>query len=137
MADGQIQAKKRQENFISKRFKRSNKLLTEEIPFETQLYEALDKKPSIDQVIHLVYYFIKDFSKQLASDSSVRNNLLNKMQDVLDNVNLNEAQQLQILFIFNELKENKKATIDAIIEKLSNEFDVLHNIKIIALKKMP
>ena len=83
--------KKDKKILFPKDSKQPLQLLQEELAFETQLYEELDRKPSTNQLIHLLYSFIKTFSKQLAQDTNVKNDLLKKIQNVLLNTKLTEA----------------------------------------------
>ncbi len=129
-------AKKDKKILFPKNSKEELKLLQEELAFETQLYEELDSKPSPTQLIDLLYSFTKAFSKQLSQDTNVKNDLIQKIENVLLSPKLVEAQALQLLFILEELKEDKKEQINKLINSLSNPIDISNSIHITGLKKI-
>ncbi len=109
-------------------------LLEHGIAHEKVLYQALEAKPSLNEVILLVYNFLRDFSETL-KNQEFKQSLEHKIQEVLQEKEITFSQKLQLLFLQEDLKGSVSETINQIIQNLHNPEEIVNSIEIISLKK--
>jgi transcription elongation factor GreA-like protein/transcription elongation GreA/GreB family factor len=109
------------------------RLLKENVSREEILYKALEAKPDIDQTIHLVYSFMRDYPETL-KNNEIKTALKTKIQDVIISEKLTDAQRLQVYFFLQDLGTDN-LEIDEMVKKLPSISVVIDDIKIISFKK--
>ncbi|MEX0961485.1 MAG: GreA/GreB family elongation factor [Simkaniaceae bacterium] len=105
-----------------------------EVPHEETLQKALDKKPDAQTLIQLVYSFIRDFPQAL-KNQEFKKHLEESLRDVLNTKELNDTQELQILFFLEDLSDDAYPPVSEMIQNLSSIIDLVLNIEIVAFKK--
>lgn len=111
------------------------KLRDIEVCHEERLQKALEKKPDINDLIQLVYSFLRDFPATLKNEE-FKNSLKNRLSDALSSKELSDATVLQIRFLFQDLDSEQNDPIVKDLVKQATSFDnLLSNISIVAFKK--
>lgn len=111
-------------------------LREEELSHEVAFYKALEKKPSIEQTIQMVYTFLRDFPETL-KNADFRKSLKTKLEEILQAGILPEEYRLQSLFFLEDIegdKETKKKIAD-FIQTSSTLPDTIGKVEILAYKK--
>ncbi|MBI5346167.1 MAG: GreA/GreB family elongation factor [Chlamydiae bacterium] len=99
------------------------------------LYKNLEAKPSSDDVIQLIYSFIKDFPQQL-KNKEFAGSLQAKLNDVLAVEKLSNAQKIQIYFFLEDISEEKELPIvKELILSTQNFHPFIKEIEIVFFKK--
>ena len=75
-------------------------LLEKEMSFEKALQEALDKKPEVDEIIQMVYTFVRDFPQTL-KEAHFKKTLEEKLLDVLQEPTLEDPLTIQIYYFLH------------------------------------
>ncbi len=111
------------------------KLRKEEVSHEEQLHKELDKKPDPNEIIQMVYSYMKNFPDTL-KNQEFANSLQIKLNDILSYDELDPAKRFQIYFFLQDLKaENATDKIKEFIEKNEIIDPIVNDISIIGLKK--
>jgi transcription elongation factor GreA-like protein/transcription elongation GreA/GreB family factor len=107
-------------------------LLKEHISHEETLYKALETKLSTEQIILLIYNYIKDFPQTLKNADFVQK-LLEKIESILADPNLKIAEKLQLFFIEEDLK--KEIDFTDILKQIQKFPETLEQITSVTYKK--
>ncbi len=111
------------------------KLRESEVAHEDLLQKALEKKPEPDQLIQMVYAFLRDFPQTLKNEE-FRKHLEEKFKDALANEELSDAQELQLYFFLEDLGAGKEySPTKELIKRFTAPEDVVNAIDVIAFKK--
>lgn len=106
-----------------------------EVGHEERLYKALEKKPTIEELIQVVYTFLRDFSSTLKNEE-FKSSLKVKLAEALASKELSDAQELQIRFFLEDLAvETDQSVIKQLIERFRSLDHILASISVIAFKK--
>lgn len=106
-----------------------------EITHEDRLYESLKKKPSVKNLIEMVYTFMRDFQNTL-KNKEFANNLIDELTNILSHEELTDSQELQIRFFLEDLDaERNQGSDKEMIKKLSDVENVVQSLDVIAFKK--
>jgi len=106
-----------------------------EVGHEEKLQKALERKPSVEELIQLVYTFLRDFSATLKNEE-FKTSLKAKIQETLSSGNLSDAQKLQMGFFLQDLDPRADVSLINSLVQNSKDLDaLLTNISIIAFKK--
>lgn len=106
------------------------KLRKEEVSHEERLQKALKTKPDANTLIEMIYSFIRDFPAAL-KNAVFRENLKGQLTEVLSQKEITDSQELQLLFILQDLEHEKAKDLSDVIrgyvdiEKVVNEMHVL------------
>ncbi len=121
---------------IPKNIKDPFVLRAAEVSHEERLQSALDKQPSMDALIQLVYSFLRDFPSTLKNEE-FKNSLQQKLTEALSfQENITLAQRLQILFFLEDLSlGHDKKQIKEFISSQENLSDIIKAIEVISFKK--
>lgn len=107
-----------------------------DIAHEERLQKALEKKPTVQELIQMVYSFLRDFPATL-KNQEFKANLQEKLQIALSSKeNLNRSQELQLLFFLEDLEAGHGS--EAISKMIKESEDLNHlvsDIEIVAFKK--
>ena len=115
--------------------KENFKLREIEVGHEERLQKALEKEPSINDLIQLVYAFLRDFPVSTRNEGFSAS-LYKKLQEALSSDHLTDEQELQIRFFLHDLDPTQNASsIQTLIQKYPSFDHLIANIPIIALKK--
>ncbi len=109
-------------------------LRDEEIPHEVTFQKALEKKPGINETIQLVYSFLRDFPETI-KNKEFKNNLKERVNEVLCNESLKVSQQLQLYFFLSDLEGKENSHIQSILTECDNFIQLLLEIEILSFKK--
>lgn len=106
-----------------------------EVSLEERLRSALDKAEDIPSTIQAIYSFLKDFPEVLKNTES-KSILLEKLTHLLSNTELVPSQEMQILFLLQDLREGQDhEAIASLIKKVPSISDLVNAIPIVSLKK--
>jgi transcription elongation factor GreA-like protein/transcription elongation GreA/GreB family factor len=110
-------------------------LLEKEISHEESFYKKLETKPSINEVIQLVYSFLKNFPETLKNQEFIIS-LQEKLKETLNDTQLTIEQKIQLAFLLEDVSTNKKEkpSIDILKDQQSIE-KIIDAIDIVSLKK--
>ncbi len=110
------------------------KLRREEVTHEDRLVKALEKSPNADTLIEMIYSFMRDFPGALKNEE-FKASLVKQLSDVLTHKEITGSQEIQILFILQDLGHEKAKDLGGIIAKFSNPIDIVNKIHVLAYKK--
>lgn len=110
------------------------RLRREEVTHEERLVKALEKSPNADTLIEMIYSFMRDFPGALKNEE-FKSSLIKQLQDVLTHKEITESQEVQILFILQDLGHEKAKELGSVISKFSNLIDTVNRIHVLAYKK--
>lgn len=121
---------------IPKDIKDSFVLRDSDLAHEERLQKALEKKPSMNTLIQLVYSFLRDFPITLKNED-FKTSLKTKLKDALEtSENLTKAQELQILFFLEDLDaKHDFSSVENFVKTTVSIQDLVKDIEIIAFKK--
>lgn len=121
---------------IPKDIKDSFVLRDSDLAHEERLQKALEKKPSMNTLIQLVYSFLRDFPITLKNED-FKTSLKTKLKDAFEaSENLTKAQQLQILFFLEDLDaKHDFSSVENFVKTTVSIQDLVKDIEIIAFKK--
>ena len=110
-------------------------LLDKEVSYEQSLFNALEEKPSTEQIIQTIYAFFRDHAEALKNEE-LKSKLYNKFKEVLASEKLTIAHQLQIHYFIQDLTNEKKyEPTKNIIESSENLTELINDIQIANFKK--
>jgi len=118
-----------------KELKEPFKLLAEEVPHEVSLHKALEAKPSVNATIQMIYTFLRDFSETL-KNGEFKASLETRFKEIHTQEQLNESQNLQVLFFLEDLSGSHytKETAEA-IKNLTNVSELIRSIEVMGFQK--
>ena len=106
-----------------------------EFGHEERLQKALDKKPSPDELLQIIYSFLRDFPVAL-KNAGLKKNIQQKLQACQESEQLTEVQELQLNFLLEDLHpQEAHPAITQIINNYSSFDGLISNISIVAFKK--
>lgn len=128
--------KLKKDTFIEtpKSLKESFKLRKTEISHEERLLKSLSAKPDVKTLIEMVYAFLRDFPSALKSQAFAKT-LIDQLSDILSYKEITDAQEIQILFILQDLGHEKAQGLSNIISKLPNIEQIIEKITVLTYKK--
>lgn len=110
-------------------------LRDQEVTHEEKLYAALSKKPDADDLIQIVYSFLRDFPNTL-KNPDFRRSLQEKLTEALSSHELTDAQELQIHYFLQDVSpEQELSSVAELIKRFPSVEAIVKNIAIIAFKK--
>ncbi len=111
-------------------------LREEELPHEVLFYKALEKKPSVEETIQMVYTFLRDFPETL-KNQEFKKSLEKKLEEVLSSSTLENVHKLQILFFLEEVqgKKEHKEAIFSLLQDIHSVKDLMGKLSILSFKK--
>jgi len=110
-------------------------LRTAEVSHEDRLRKLIEGKPEINELIQIVYTFIRDFPETL-KNPDFKVFLQAKLQESLTHPDLTEGQRLQLHFFLSDLSAEKNYPVVQEIVKASKSIEALvQSIDIVAYKK--
>ncbi|MCP5505476.1 MAG: GreA/GreB family elongation factor [Chlamydiales bacterium] len=111
------------------------KLRESEVSHEDRLHKALEKKPNADQLIQIIYTFLRDFP-QITKNEEFRKNLEEKLREALSKGELTDSQELVLHFFIEDLNEGQDySPTKELIKRFTSPEDVVNGIDVIAFKK--
>ena len=117
-----------------KSLKDNFRLRTTEISHEERLMKALNAKPDIKALIEMIYTFLRDFPAAL-KNNQFKQLLIDQLIDILHHKEITDSQEIQILFILQDLGHEKAQDLGHLIGKLPVVERVVSNIHVLAYKK--
>ncbi|MGD2170085.1 MAG: GreA/GreB family elongation factor [Chlamydiota bacterium] len=105
------------------------------ISHEEAFQKSLEKKPTIQETIVMVYSFLRDFPETL-KNAEFKTSLEARVKDVLQNEDLTTAQKIQLYYFLIDLdhtKESKELT--EIVDTTSKYKNLIDEIDVISFKK--
>lgn len=110
------------------------KLRKTEVSHEDRLQKALAKKPAPDTMIEMVYSFIRDFPTALKNEE-LKKFLRTELSSVLSNQELTASQEIQFLFILQDLGHEKAQNLKDLVCRIINLEEVVGGIHVLAYRK--
>lgn len=101
---------------------------------EDRLKIAIEGAKNIEEMIDIMYTFLRDFSA-IAKEESLNLYLRKELGSVLFNKNITVAEELQILFLLSDLNDKQGESITESVRKLSRVPEVIGAIKILSYKR--
>jgi len=110
------------------------KLRKTEITHEERLAKALGTSPDANTLIEMIYTFMRDFPQALKNPEFAQT-LKDQLSEVLFHKEISASQEIQILFILQDLGHEKAKNVPEIISKMNNIEDIVNEIHVLAYKK--
>lgn len=111
------------------------KLRESEVSHEDRLQKALEKKLDANQLIQIVYTFLRDFPQTIKNEG-FRKNLEEKLKGTLSTGELTDSQELGLHFFIEDLNEGSPySPTKELITRFTSPEDVVKGIDVIAFKK--
>ncbi len=110
------------------------KLNAKKVTHDDRLKSAIAKAESIESLIETVYTFLRDFAT-IAKDGDLHAYLRKELANVLINKNITASEELQILFLLEDLHEPSLLKIKEIVKKIPRVGHILGGIHILAYKR--
>ena len=110
------------------------KLNAKKTTHDDRLKSEIAKAESTQSFIEIVYTFLRDFAT-IAKDSDLHPYLKKELNNLLMNKNVTVSEELQILFLLEDLHQVVTIQIAEIIGKISRVLQVLSGIHILAYKR--
>lgn len=106
-----------------------------EVSLEERLRTVLDKAGETPLLIQAIYSFLKDFP-EAAKNTESRTLLVEKLTQLLSAGGLSPSQEMQILFLLQDLREGDEGrAIAALMKKVPSLEDLVNAISIVSFKK--
>lgn len=107
-----------------------------ELPAEERFQITMKGQTDVNQIIQLTYNFVRDTPSAL-KNSEVKENLQNKLLDLLKSPDVNAEQNFQIKLILEQFfnYQSKEIDIAQQIQQIDPINSLIHRIEIVALKK--
>ncbi len=129
-----VRLKKDPQIVSPKSIKGSFVLLKKELSHAERLVQSMATQPNIDKLIEMIYAFMRDFSSSLKNDE-FKQKLITQLKEILVDEEISGGQELQILFILQDLGHDQVSDLDMIIGKIQNVEYVLDGVNILSNKK--
>jgi transcription elongation factor GreA-like protein/transcription elongation GreA/GreB family factor len=105
-----------------------------EVSHHDQLKKILDTKPSVSNLIEIVYSFVRDFPAALKKIEAKSLLVLHLSEILKEEISI--AERLQIHFILEDLNGGEKnSNVEELIQKVSSFEALIDSIDILAFKK--
>ncbi|MBI3211191.1 MAG: GreA/GreB family elongation factor [Simkania negevensis] len=133
----QVRGKIRKDSLIETPEDLSNPFILREtkISHEDQLHKLLKQKIQPNELIQIVYSFLRDFPGTLKNDT-FKNQLIEKLKEALAIEELTDAAELQIHFFLQDLSEEKEyPSVAELVKRFPSPEDLINEIEIVAFKK--
>ncbi len=117
-----------------KSLKENFKLRRVEVSHEERLIKALNTKPDVKTLIEMIYTFLRDFPAALKNDE-FKSMLVTQMTDILQNEEISDSDEIQVLFILQDLGHEKDQDLGTLISKIPQVDKMVENIHVLAYKK--
>lgn len=105
-----------------------------DLSYEDQLLKELSQKPNVSRLIEVLFNFLRDFPKSV-KNPPFQTALTEHIDAVFHAGSLEMSEQLQLLFLLQQLGRNVSAFVHARIEDLHNPLDVLLDMSLHAHRK--
>ena len=110
-------------------------LRTAEVSHEERFRKQLEGRPEINELIQIIYTFIRDFP-EILKNSDFTIFIQSKLQEALTNPDLTEGQRLQLHFFLEDLSAEKNyLPVQEIVKDSKNMEALVQSIDIVAHKK--
>ncbi len=110
-------------------------LRSAEMTHEDRLRKILEAKPDVNDVIHAIYTFSRDYP-EILKNPEFKSFLYSKSQECLTSPNLTEAQQLQLDFFMEDFSSGKAPLHSQDLIKESKSIEALiQSMEVLAFKK--
>jgi transcription elongation factor GreA-like protein/transcription elongation GreA/GreB family factor len=110
------------------------RLRKQEVTHEERLQKALSSKPTPDIMIEMIYSFIRDFPAALKSEE-FKNLLKSQLMEVLSHQEIDNSQEIQILFILQDLGHEKAKDLESVVSRFTDVQKIVNKIHVLAYKK--
>jgi transcription elongation factor GreA-like protein/transcription elongation GreA/GreB family factor len=114
--------------------KDSFQLRKTEVSHEDRLQKILAGKPNTETLIETIYSFLRDFPTSIKNEV-FKESLKTTVREVLSQKEITDTQELQLLFILQDLGHEKATTLSDLIAKYSNPEKIINEISVLAHKK--
>ncbi|MBS0627951.1 MAG: GreA/GreB family elongation factor [Verrucomicrobia bacterium] len=105
---------------------------------EERLQKVFESKPDADTLIQMTHSFIKDFPETL-KNAQFKQNLVLKLQEILEYPEVTPEQQLQLYFFLQDLQvekqEDKASQMIEEVQTAKNILELINKIQVLAFKK--
>lgn len=105
-----------------------------EVSHEERLLKSLSTKPDVKALIEMIYTFLRDFPTALKS-GEFKDSLIKELTDVLHHKEVTDSQEIQILFILQDLGHEKAQDLSGLIQKIPEVERVVEDIHVLSYKK--
>jgi transcription elongation factor GreA-like protein/transcription elongation GreA/GreB family factor len=111
-------------------------LLKKEVSHEESLVKALEEKPDLTKMIHLVYSHLRDFP-ETTKNKDLQASLQSKLTELLAAPSLPMAQKLQLYFLLDDLSLDTdcEKQIQEILQTTSDVIPLLQEVDVLSYKK--
>lgn len=110
------------------------RLRDEEVSHETIFQKQLEKMPPVGDLIQIVYSFLRDFPETL-KNAEFKSSLQSKVEAVIAEEELTDAQKLQLFFILDDLKDGKSKEAKEFLINAKDIGALLKEVDIVSFKK--
>jgi transcription elongation factor GreA-like protein/transcription elongation GreA/GreB family factor len=120
---------------VPEELKDNFRLRETEVGHEERLQKALDKKPTAEELLQIIYSFIRDFPIAL-KNASFKKTIQQKLLACQESEQLSDVQELQLNFLLEDLHpQEAHPAIEQIINNYSSLDGLISSISIVAFKK--
>lgn len=112
----------------------SFRLRKDEISHEERLKKVLKSSPDLNSLIESVYSFIRDFPSAI-KNQEFSQFLIGEISNILSTSEITASQEIQLLFILQDLNYPKANAVSQIVAKTPNLEEVAQQIHILSYKK--
>ena len=109
-------------------------LRVSEVSHEETLQKALEKSPDATIMIEMIYSFMRDFPQSL-KNNEFKASLIKQLTEVLSHKELTDSQEMQILFILQDLGHDKGKEIGGLLAKYSDVEALVIGATVLTYKK--
>ncbi len=111
------------------------RLRTQEFTSDERLKKMLDGAIGTDETIQAVYTFFRDFPES-SKNEELKTFAIGKLSNLLTDDDISDAQELEILFLLQELGSSKeKNLLQELVQRHESILSILSEINILAFKK--
>jgi transcription elongation factor GreA-like protein/transcription elongation GreA/GreB family factor len=105
-----------------------------EVTHEDRLLKELAAKKSTANLIELIYSFLRDFPQSIKNES-FKTVLKTSLSDVLAQKEVTDTEELQILFMLQDLGHEKASELSNLLPKYAHPEKIVNEITVLAHKK--
>jgi transcription elongation factor GreA-like protein/transcription elongation GreA/GreB family factor len=111
------------------------RLRTKEEPHEISLHKSLEMKPGVHASVQMIYTFLRDHPETI-KNQEFKTSLEKKLNEILEQEQLNESQKLQVLFLLDDLHVPKmNLEIERLIKEMAAPVEQICPIDILSFQK--
>jgi transcription elongation factor GreA-like protein/transcription elongation GreA/GreB family factor len=114
--------------------KDSFRLRKTEVSHEERIQKILASKPDTETLIESIYSFLRDFPGSIKNES-FKELLKTNITEVLSKKEISDTEELQLLFILQDLGHEKASTLTDLISKYTHPEKIINEITVLAHKK--